>query len=89
MTLPACNEARHCDRPPLTAVRAVDHGEAGWARAPNVSSEGTQLLNGPTQYLTLNSVLMSLEYNLYHNSCYSAYAVVIIVVVIYSYRNQQ
>jgi len=32
---------------------------------------------GP-QYLTLNGVLMSLEYDLYHHSsCYSAYAVVI------------
>jgi len=30
---------------------------------------GTQLLNGPTQYLTLNSVLMSLEYDLYRSSC--------------------
>jgi len=32
---------------------------------------------------------MSLEYDLYHSSCYSAYAVVSIVVVIYSYCNQQ
>ena len=62
---------------------------AGWPHAPNVLSGGAQLLNGPTQYLTLNSVLMNLEYNLYHISCYSAYAVVTIVVVIYSCRNQQ
>jgi len=37
---------------------------------PNVLSGGAQLLNGPTQYSTLNSVLMSLEYNLYRSSCY-------------------
>jgi len=35
----------------------------------------SQLLNGPT--LTLNSVLMSLEYDLYHSGCYTAYAVFI------------
>jgi len=29
--------------------------------APNVLSGGAQLLNGPTQYLLLNCVLMSLE----------------------------
>ena len=41
--------------------------------SPNVLTGGAQLLNGPTQYLTLNSVLMSLEYDLYHRSCYSAF----------------
>jgi len=32
--------------------------------------------------------MMSLEYDLYHSSCYSAY-VVIVVVVIYSHLNQR
>jgi len=43
----------------------------GGGPAPDVLSGGAQLLNGPTQYLTLNSVLMSLEYDLYHSSCHS------------------
>ena len=57
----------------------------GGGPVPHFLSGGSQLLNGPTQYLTLNSVIMSLEYDLYHSSCYSAYAVVIIVVVIYTH----
>jgi len=79
----------------LCSLAAISCGEqrrrlwGGECAGPNALSGGAQLLHGPTQYLTLNIVLISLEYDLYHSSCYSAYVVVIIVVVIYSYCNQQ
>jgi len=68
------------DRPRNEGVKQRRRSRGAGCPPPNVLSGGVQLLNGPTQYLTLNSVL---NYSwVWNMSCYFTYAVVIIMVVI-------